>query len=172
MTSLLTHPVVPVAIVLIAAPGAVKPRLLLAGAAACLLPDVDVIGFYSGIAYGSEFGHRGFTHSLLFAAVVGLIAAACARSLRTSAGAAFLFVALSCVSHPLLDMLTYGGKGVALFWPFDNARVLSPFTPAKASPMSVRGFFTPYGWQVFKSELIWIWVPMFALAFTVRFSRR
>lgn len=172
MTSIFTHPAVPLALALAAPRGAISSRLLCAGMLASILPDADVIGFHFGIAYGSEFGHRGFTHSLLFAAIVAFIAAACAKSLRASAWTAFLFVLLSYASHPLLDMLTHGGKGVALFWPFDTARVSSSFAPVQASPMSASRFFTYQGWQVFRSELVWIWFPLLALAFTVRFSRR
>src|ERR1700722_19787609 len=40
-----------------------------------IIPDADVIGFKFGIAYGSTFGHRGFTHSILFAIIIGFIAA-------------------------------------------------------------------------------------------------
>jgi inner membrane protein len=32
-----------------------------------ILPDADVIGFAFGINYGDMLGHRGFSHSLLFA---------------------------------------------------------------------------------------------------------
>jgi len=35
-----------------------------------ILPDVDSIGFHAGIPYGALWGHRGMTHSLLFAAVL------------------------------------------------------------------------------------------------------
>src|SRR5437764_9166773 len=43
--------------------------------ACSMLPDVDVIGFSFGIQYGDLFGHRGFTHSLFFAALTGMVAA-------------------------------------------------------------------------------------------------
>src|SRR5580704_10826304 len=38
-----------------------------AGMACSVIPDLDVIGFHFGIHYGVFWGHRGFTHSLLFA---------------------------------------------------------------------------------------------------------
>jgi inner membrane protein len=43
-------------------------RLCLVGAVCAALPDIDVIGFRFGIDYGALLGHRGFTHSLAFAA--------------------------------------------------------------------------------------------------------
>ena len=146
--------------------------MLCADVLASLLPDADMIGFSLGVPYGSEFGHRGFTHSLLFAALIACFAAAACKSLRSTAYLAFLFVGISCVSHSLLDMVTSGGKGVALFWPFEKTRVLSPFTPVAAAPMSAARFFTSHGWQVMKSEVFWIWLPLFGLAVTVRFNRR
>jgi len=44
---------------------------LLAGSA--VLPDADVIGFAFGINYGDMFGHRGLSHSLLFAGLWSLL---------------------------------------------------------------------------------------------------
>lgn len=38
-----------------------------------MLPDADVLSFNFGVAYGNVFGHRGFTHSLVFAFVVPLL---------------------------------------------------------------------------------------------------
>ncbi len=38
-----------------------------------MLPDADVLSFKFGLAYGNVFGHRGFTHSLVFAFVVPLL---------------------------------------------------------------------------------------------------
>jgi inner membrane protein len=38
-----------------------------------MLPDADVLAFKFGVAYGNMFGHRGFTHSLLFAFVVPIL---------------------------------------------------------------------------------------------------
>lgn len=172
MTTLMTHAVIPIAIALAAPQGLISSRLLGAGVLASLLPDADMMGFYWGIPYSSELGHRGFTHSLLFAVAIACCAAAACNSLRSRAYIAFLFVGMSCISHPLLDMLTSGGKGVALFWPFEKTRVLSSFRPVSAAPMNVARFFTDHGWQVFKSELFWIWLPFFSLALIVRFARR
>src|SRR5262245_47295088 len=51
------------------------PRRFWFAAIVCAcLPDADVIGFPLGIRYGDLFGHRGFSHSLLFAVVVGFAA--------------------------------------------------------------------------------------------------
>ena len=43
-------------------------------AVCAMLPDADVIAFTFGVPYGDMFGHRGFTHSLFFAAFTGAAA--------------------------------------------------------------------------------------------------
>ena len=48
-------------------------KFWLLGMFGAILPDGDVLGFKFGIAYGSFWGHRGFTHSLLFALLVGIV---------------------------------------------------------------------------------------------------
>jgi len=40
-----------------------------------MLPDIDVISFAFGIRYEDMLGHRGFTHSIFFAAMIGAVAA-------------------------------------------------------------------------------------------------
>ena len=42
---------------------------------------------------------------------------------------------LVVLSHPLLDMLTDGGLGVALFWPFTPVRYFFPWTPLPVAPL-------------------------------------
>jgi len=54
-----------------------------------LLPDADVVGFRLGVHYEDPWGHRGATHSLVFAlavACVALVIAAAARlpAMRTA----------------------------------------------------------------------------------------
>ena len=47
-----------------------------------LLPDVDALGLSFGIPYGSPLGHRGATHSLVAAGVVGLAQMGCDAGTR------------------------------------------------------------------------------------------
>jgi inner membrane protein len=49
-------------------PGMLK-RLWVLGVACAVVLGVDVIGFHFGVHYQDFWGHRGFTHSLLFAAL-------------------------------------------------------------------------------------------------------
>jgi endonuclease I/membrane-bound metal-dependent hydrolase YbcI (DUF457 family) len=131
LPTVLSHPAVPLALAAIAGRSRISGRLLLAGVVASALPDADVLAFRLGIAYASEFGHRGFSHSLLFAAVVAAIAAVSAPLLKTQRYTAASFVGLACASHGLLDMLTTGGHGVAYFWPFSDERFFFPTYPSR-----------------------------------------
>lgn len=135
-------------------------------AAACaVIPDADVIAYSFGATRGSMFAHRGFTHSIFFAILLGFTAALCARKfLRVNLPLPKLaaFFALATVSHPLLDMLTNGGSGVALFAPFTNERFAFPWRPVEVSPIGLR-FFSDRGWTVIESEFVWLWLPSIAV---------
>ena len=128
------------------------------------LPDADVVGFGLGVRYADEWGHRGATHSFVFSlalgAVIGLAAPRFGRpALRTG-----VFASLVLASHALLDTLTNGGLGCALFWPFDLTRYFAPWNPIPVSPIGLN-FFSPYGMFVAASELL-LFAPLiwFALS--------
>ena len=161
--TVLSHPAVPLAIGLALGSRVVSGRLLLAGVVASVLPDLDVIGFRLGIGYAHELGHRGFSHALPVALLVGAVAALFAGPLRSRRLTAFLFIALACASHGLLDMLTNGGLGVALAWPLSEQRFFFPVQVIEASPLSLHRFFGPAGLKVLKSEWLWVWLPAAAL---------
>ena len=133
----------------------------IAGIACSVIPDLDVIGFRFGIHYGDFWGHRGFTHSLLFAALLAGVGAVAihwvyaeTRRLRL-----FLYLFVATASHGFLDALTDGGLGVAFFSPFDNRRYFFPWRPIRVSPIGASRFFTGRGVAVLQSEVLWIWLP-------------
>ena len=159
MPTILTHAAVPLAIGLGLGSRAIAPRLLLAGVAAAMAPDLDAIGLRWGIAYADIDGHRGLLHSLAFAALLGLLAAVAAGPLRTTRPRAFAFVLACAASHGLLDMLTTGGLGVAWFWPFSDARHFLPWRVIKVSPLSLDRLMSPRGVAVMVSELWAVWLP-------------
>ncbi|WP_303310930.1 metal-dependent hydrolase [Hymenobacter sp. BT730] len=142
-----------------------------------ILPDFDAITFRLGIAYESMWGHRGFTHSVVFAGLVGLCLA-CLMPERWRGGwsrvALMSWFAAATVSHPLLDMLTNGGLGVALLAPFSGERFFWPWRPVRVSPVS-GGFFSERGVATLLSELRWLWIPtglVLAAALGLRRSAR
>jgi inner membrane protein len=130
-------------------------------AVCAMLPDADGIAFVLRIPYGSMLGHRGITHSIFFAAVVGLVAGmitfVTTRGQFSRTGLVIYF-ALVTLSHPLLDALTNGGRGVALFAPLDGARYFFPWRPIEVSPIGLE-FFSERGLEVIASEIVWVWLP-------------
>lgn len=170
MPTVLTHAIVPLAAGFAVGPGRLPPRLVVAGMIASMVPDADVLAFALGIPYADAFGHRGASHSLLFAAVVASLAALLHRRLHAGALRTWMWLFACAASHPLLDAFTDGGLGVALFWPWADTRLFAPWRPIEVSPIGV-GFFARRGLDVLLSELRWIWLPLAALAslgYTVR----
>ena len=128
-----------------------------------MLPDADVIGFRFGVRYGDFWGHRGFTHSLLFAGVLALLAAFLyATTLRDRIKFAWLLFIVTA-SHGVLDAMTNGGLGVAFFSPFDTHRYFLGWRPLHVSPLSVRGFLTDRGLRILWNEALWVWIPALAV---------
>ncbi len=173
MCSILTHPVVPVALSVFLPRETATPTLLLASAVCSIIPDLDVVGFGFGIRYSDMLGHRGLTHSILFAvALGGLLSFTLFRSAQGNHWMIFLFLFLSTLSHPLLDMLTNGGLGVALFAPFSNERYFFPWRPIEVSPIGIGSFFSEWGMRVILSELRWVWLPSAVVFGLGQLSRR
>jgi inner membrane protein len=172
MPTILTHPAVPLAIGIAFGQKLISKRLLVAGIVGAVLPDLDVIAFQIGIPYGSDLGHRGFSHSVLFAAVYGGIGACLARRLQTSPAKAFLFLCGATASHGILDAFTNGGSGIALLWPFTSARYFAPVQPIEVSPIGISRFLSERGFDVLASELLWVWLPCTLLAAIILLHRR
>jgi inner membrane protein len=128
-----------------------------------LLPDVDVIGFAFGIQYGDPWGHRGATHSLLFAVAVGTVVGLAAPLFRRPAVRTAVLASLVLASHAVLDTMTDGGLGCALFWPFDLTRYFAPWRPIPVAPIGL-AFFSGGG-LVALTELV-LFGP--ALVFALR----
>ena len=137
----------------------VNIRLFLLASVCSVLPDIDVIGFKFGIPYGSQWGHRGFTHSLVFALCLASLLIPFHRKLQSKPRTVFWFCFVSCVSHAFLDAMNNGGLGVDLFWPFSSGRILLPFRPIQVSPIGVGNFFTECGLRVLVSKFVWVLMP-------------
>jgi inner membrane protein len=167
------------------------PRFWIWTIGCAMLPDADVIGFSFGIRYDDMFGHRGFTHSLFFAAAVGALASwqLSRPSRRPGSGlpqpgsdlprpgsdshraALFFWFTAVTLSHGLLDAMTNGGRGIGFFAPFSNHRYFFPWRPILVSPIGV-GFFSPRGLRVLLSESLWIWLPSAIMAASARILKR
>ena len=169
MPTFLSHPAVPAALGLGLGEDAVSPRLVVAGAIASVLPDLDVIGLHAGVPYAAPLGHRGATHSLAAAVALALLGAALHRPLRTRARTAFLFLLASAASHGVLDAFTNGGLGVALLWPFSDARLFAPVRPIQVAPL--RHVIGARGLAALGSELLRVWAPCAAVALALAARR-
>ena len=147
-------------------------RFWLASAVLPMLPDLDVVGLPFGVAFLSMWGHRGITHSLVGAAIIGAVAAALMfRVLGVRPAPLALYFAVVTASHGLLDALTNGGPGVAFFAPFDATRYFFPWRPIPVSPLAAN-FFSEWGWRVFRAELLLLWVPAAIVALIASVTRR
>ncbi len=171
MPTVFSHPAI-MAGLAVALGGRVIPfRLFLFGAFCTVVPDMDVISFKLGIKYADVLGHRGFSHSLLFAFVFGLVGVGLAPLLHCTRRMAFCVGVFAVVGHILLDAMTNGGLGVAVFWPFDQSRYFCNWRPIQVSPLSPQVFLSRRGLNVLLSELRWVWLPCAVLGLSVRLCR-
>jgi inner membrane protein len=159
MASAFSHIAVPAVLYACFKSDTINFKLFILAAVCSIFPDIDVVGFNFGVPYESQWGHRGFTHSLVFALCLAFFLTCFHRQLHSKAWAVFLFCFLSCASHTFLDAMTNGGLGVALYWPFSSERLFFSFRPIQVSPIGVGSFFTEWGLRVLASECIWVFIP-------------
>lgn len=177
MPTIMTHAVVGLGLGRMAAAKPMPRRFWIAAALLSAMPDADVIGFGLGIRYGDPLGHRGLTHGVPFAIVVGVAAAwLLCRGARSLGGMSRLrlavFLALVIASHGALDAFTDGGHGIGFLVPFENARYFWPVQPIEVAPIGIAAFFSEWGLSVMWSEIRWIWLPLAALVAVVEVVRR
>lgn len=163
MPTLFTHPAVPLALGLGLGTRTISRRLLWVGVGLSILPDLDVLSFQFAIPYAAGLGHRGFTHSLIFAALVALLGALLLRRYQERFAPSLLFLLVAAASHGALDALTNGGYGIAFFWPFSLERYFAPVQVIEVSPLSAVRFFSSRGATVLMSEFFWVWLPCIGL---------
>ena len=87
------------------------------GAFLGIAPDFDYALNWLRISWGGW--HHGFTHSIPFALVVGLVTIVVLRQWKVRS---FLVFSAAYVSHTLLDFMLTESRGVALWWPLTNYR--------------------------------------------------
>jgi inner membrane protein len=134
-------------------------RNYILGAATAVVPDLDYFGFVNQVPYASLWGHRGISHSIVFAVAVGFIAMLAAnRKIKFLSVDFFSLFFLTTISHALIDACTNGGLGVALFAPYNTHRYFFPWHPIEVSPMGL-GFFSARGIAVLISEFSYIVIP-------------
>ncbi|MDX2165436.1 MAG: metal-dependent hydrolase [Deltaproteobacteria bacterium] len=176
MASAFTHAVVGAALTPLAPPAQRNGRLAVELAALAALPDLDVLGFGLGIDYAHPLGHRGLTHSLLFAALLApLVVWLLHRDVRSGSHDWWALVGLcfaATASHGVLDAFTDAGLGIGFFIPFDNRRYFMPWRPLATSPLEPSAFFSHWGLRVMANEIAWVWLPTAACVVAVWLRRR
>ena len=175
MASAFTHAVAALGIATAYYKREIPKSVWVAGAVCSAIPDLDTIGFGYGIRYEDFWGHRGFTHSLAFAALLAIVVAwrsFPAGSAVISRWKMWSYLFLATASHGLLDAMTNGGLGVAFFSPFENSRYFLPWRPIAVAPISIRRFFSGRGVEVMKTELLWIWLPVIVIGTLVLVVKR
>lgn len=151
-----------VALAVALGPRAVGWRLILAGAVCGVVPDLDFLSVTLHLdRYSGTYGHRGFTHSLGFAWLLGLLGALWpvrgAHGWRQRVGRG-VFLAVCTASHPLLDSLFDVGICSAWYWPLDGQRHCFDWRPVPMQGVAL------FGQERFLMELQWIGVPLLLLA--------
>jgi inner membrane protein len=127
------------------------------------LPDLDILSVPLGIASSSIWFHRGITHSIPFAFLVGLAVAllrfrTVPRFSRRWWGVVCYFFTVTA-SHGIIDGFTKSTTGVAFFAPFGDARYLFPFRPIPG--VGLTHFFSSFGEGAFLTEFCLLWLPGF-----------
>lgn len=133
--------------------------------ALALVPDIDFL--LHGIApWADLLAHRGPTHSFAFALVVGASIAAAIRAWVGRDPVVSGLVATAVVaSHGVLDYVGDSSLGVALLWPFSDARLLAPWhiLPNPSFP----GLFSTDGLAGLAFEFL-LFLPFWLYAFLPR----
>lgn len=149
-------------------------RFWILAAICSVAPDVDVVCTRFGIEYSEMLGHRGLTHSFLFAGVLSslVVLLAFRRPFEgINRGALLAFFFLATVSHSVLDAMVDGTLGVAFLAPFSAERYFLPWRPIVSSPIGW-SFFSSAGATTIINEFIWLWAPSLIVIFAPRLRRR
>jgi inner membrane protein len=178
MAAILSHAVAGAGVAAAFAPRPRLPFRYWAFAVSCaVIPDVDILLVWMGTNYRGMWGHRGFTHSVAFAAALAALLAWEAfptPAFRQIRGRLWLALFAAGLSHGILDALMDGGKGVAFLAPFWGRRFHFPIRPIQGSPPGGSPLLREGGVKISASELAWIWLPsaiLLALSMWLRRDR-
>jgi inner membrane protein len=145
------------------------PSLLGFGVLA-MLPDFDVLPVELGVPDAGIWGHRGVSHTPLFALLAGVVAAVLLWRKLPDAWRFGLAVAMAVGTHCLLDALAQDGRGMMFFWPLTAARYHFLWRPIPDAPRGL-AYFTGIGLRHFAIELVYFF-PFTLYALRPRWIRR
>jgi inner membrane protein len=161
MPSAFTHAVAAVALGRAYTTAKLPARFWILSAACAIAPDMDVMCRRFGIDYSDMLGHRGLTHSLLFALILSTLIVLLAfrnpiEGVRRSK--LWLIFFLATASHGVLDVMVDGTLGVAFLAPLSADRFFLPWRPIVSSPVGW-SFFSAAGVATIMNEFVWVWIP-------------
>lgn len=170
MPTNITHAIPAIALGLGIGKKVIPLKVMLTAALISSIPDFDMIGTrYLGVPWDSIYGHRGYTHSIVFAILIAFIAAKFFN--RDAFNKNFLFFSFCMLSHGFLDLCNDGGLGVALLWPLSDYRYHGLVHPIMNVNVSFRSLYlSTKGLPVFLSEVIWVWLPFLCILFFLKFN--
>lgn len=172
MPTVITHSLVGIAAGMAFAPPKMPRRFWDLAIICAIFPDIDVIFFRFGIDYGHFLGHRGFFHSPFFAFLLAMTVVLIFYRTEKRWWAYLIFFFFVTATNGILDAFTNGGLGVAFLAPFSNKRYFFPWRPIAVSPIGAKWFFTKWGMKALMSDVIWVWIPAFAVVVVSRLVRR
>ncbi len=167
MPAIMTHTAIPIFFWIAFGNKFIPTRLLIIGILFSILPDADVIAFRFGIPYESDWGHRGFSHSILFAFSLSVLACVLVRWLQVRMEIVISFLFVSILSHGFLDAMTSGGLGVGFLIPYSSERFFFNLRPIRVSPIGIKNFLTARGLAVLRSEIFMVWFPLLSIAISI-----
>lgn len=144
------------------------PLIMGTSVALATLPDLDLIGRLFGVRQSSDWGHRGLSHSLFAAVLVGVCVGLVSGRWGYPRLLSACFATAAMASHGLVDTLTDGTNGCALLWPFSSERYLAPVRVILRAQLGL-SFLGEQGLRFFTRELLLFW-PLFLYALYPRYS--
>ena len=176
MPSIIAHAVAGAALATAAlSPRPVHRRVCITGAVLAAVPDIDAIGRpFGNLAIETLFGgHRGFTHSVVFAVLLGAIVAwGLFRAPQWTGFHRRLWVAfaLAMASHGVLDALSTIGNGVAFWAPVSWAHYEFTWQPLGEIGPGPRG--RERAFAIVANELLWVGLPALIVVAIAHVTRR
>lgn len=175
MPTVFTHALVGGAFTQVAPAGPPRWKVTLVFVFVAIMPDLDFVTFSLGIPYAHPLGHRGFSHSLLFAGVLSFLICLSFFSEPSRLSKRWWWLIgitfLAAASHGLLDTATDAGKGIGLLIPLSKKRYFFEFRPIRTATVNPLTFFQRRSLAILWSEVVWVWLPLFSLSVLYQIGR-
>jgi inner membrane protein len=153
-----------------------KPcRKFLCVSAVCqCLPDLDVLSYLFHIAPPHPLGHRGLTHSGVFALVAAfLVTLICYRQLKLFSlrwWSLYGWFFLMTLAHGILDAMVDDTLGAAFLWPLTPRHYHLPWRPFLDYPLDASALMSMSLWTTIFLELQFCSMLVVALFIARRMS--